>query len=42
MTFAEWLVLSRRERGDRYNDPIGLEAWIVEMERILEATHTPR
>ena len=44
-TSAEWLVLFRRARGDVYDgyyDPIGLEAWIVQMERILETIHTPR
>ena len=44
-SFAEWLVLFRRARGDVYDgyyDPIGLEAWIVQMERILETIHTPR
>ena len=44
-TAAEWLVLFRRARGGIYDghyDPIGLDAWIVQMELILEATHTPR
>ena len=44
-TSAEWLVLFKRARGDVYDgyyDPIGLDAWIVQMELILEATHTPR
>ena len=44
-TSAEWLVLFRRAWGDVYDgyyDHIGLEAWIVQMERILKATHTPR
>ena len=44
-TSFEWLVLFRRARGDVYDgyyDAIGLEAWIVQMECILEATHMPR
>ena len=44
-TSAEWLVLFRRARGGVYDgqyDPIGLDAWIVQMEQILETTHTPR
>ena len=44
-TSAEWLVLFRRARVDVYDghfDPIGLEAWIIQMEGILQATHTPR
>ena len=38
-------MLFRRARSDVYDgayDPIGLEAWIVQIERILEITHTPR
>ena len=44
-TATEWLVIFKRARGDVYDghyDPIGLDAWIVQMELILEATHTPR
>ena len=44
-TAAEWLVLFRRARGDVYEgqyDPIGLDAWVVQMELILEAMHTPQ
>ena len=44
-TSAEWLMLFKRARGDifdGYYDLIGLEAWIIQMERILEATHTSR
>ena len=42
-TSAEWLVLFRRARGDIYDgyyDLVGLEAWIIQMKRILETTHT--
>ena len=44
-TSTEWLVLFKRARGDFYDghyDPIGLDAWIVQMKLILEAIHTPR
>ena len=42
---AESLVLFRRARADVYDgafDPIHLEAWIIQIERILKVAHIPR
>ena len=41
----EWLVLFRKTRPDVYNGvphPTRLDAWILQLERILEISHVPR